>query len=60
WIEGWSRRKIARHYGKTEIAMQYYFQELKRRGFRVAGLSAKEISTIKRLNHGGRYLPTIG
>jgi biotin operon repressor len=42
WIEGLSRKELAHAYGKTECAIQSHFQELKRKGFRVPGLTADE------------------
>ena len=39
WIEGVSRKELAERYGRTECAIQNYFQELRRRKFRVSGLS---------------------
>ncbi len=46
WIEGLSRKELARAYGKTECAIQNHFQELKRKGFRVAGLTDGEREEI--------------
>lgn len=48
WIEGWSREALAKRYGKTDDAIQCYFQQLKCRNFRDVGLSVQEIRTIKR------------
>jgi DNA-binding transcriptional regulator LsrR (DeoR family) len=31
WIEGWSRKKLAEHYGRTEDAIQNYFQKIKKK-----------------------------
>ncbi len=42
WKKGWSRRKLALHYGKTECAIQNHFQYLKSKSFRVYGLTPKE------------------
>ena len=30
WIDGWSRRELAKHYGKSVDAIQNYFQEARR------------------------------
>lgn len=46
WIEGLSRQELAERYGKTIIAIQNYFQELRRKDFLVPGLSAKEREKI--------------
>ena len=42
WIEGYSRKQLAEKYGKTTVAIQNYFQDLKRGEFRIPGLSEKE------------------
>ena len=31
-IDGWSRKKLASHYGRTEEAIQNYFQKIKKKG----------------------------
>jgi hypothetical protein len=54
WMEGWSRRELAQYYRKSEVAIQNHFQDLKRRGFWVTGLTPKEIRTLKGLSHGDR------
>jgi hypothetical protein len=46
WIEGLSRKELARVYGRTECAIQNHFQELKRRGLRVPGLTDDEREKI--------------
>lgn len=48
WIEGLSRQELAKRYGKTTIAIQNYFQELRRRDFEIFGLSIEERAKIKR------------
>jgi hypothetical protein len=30
WIEGWSRKQLAEYYGRTEMAIQNYFQKFKK------------------------------
>ena len=47
WVEGYSRKQLAEKYGKTTVAIQNYFQELRRRDFLVSGLSTKERAKIK-------------
>lgn len=42
WIEGLSRKDLAERYGRTECAIQNYFQDLKRKSFRVDGLTEAE------------------
>lgn len=34
WIEGWSQKELAAHFGKTECAIQNYFQEIRRKGLK--------------------------
>lgn len=41
WIENWSRKDLARHFGKTETAIQQHFHKLKIRDFKVPGLDQK-------------------
>ena len=48
WIEGYSRKQLAEKYGKTTVAIQNYFQELRRLKFRVPGLSDMERIKILR------------
>jgi len=47
WIEGWSREALAKRFGKSNDAIQCYFQHLKRKDFHGVGLTTKEIKTIK-------------
>ncbi len=30
WVEGWSRKQLAEHYGKSVDAISNYFQEAKK------------------------------
>ncbi len=39
WIEGWDRKQLADHFGRTEVAVQNYFQEIRKKGFRLPGLN---------------------
>lgn len=48
WIENWSRKDLARHFGKTETAIQQYFHKLKLKKFRVQGLDRKTSQAIRR------------
>jgi DNA-binding transcriptional regulator LsrR (DeoR family) len=32
FIDGWSRQQLADHYGRTEDAIQNYFQKIKKKG----------------------------
>lgn len=47
WIEGWDRKKLAAHFGRTEGAVQNYFQEIRRKGFNLLGLSENELRRVK-------------
>ena len=47
WIEGWDRKKLATHYGRTEMAVQNYFQEIRRKGFKLPGLTEEELRRVK-------------
>ncbi|MFN7905106.1 MAG: hypothetical protein ACK5P5_07975 [Pseudobdellovibrionaceae bacterium] len=47
WIEGLSRKELAQKYGKTAVAIQNYFQELRRWDFRVEGLTVEEQKRIR-------------
>ena len=58
WIEGWSREMLASRSGKTEDAIQNYFQDLKRRNFQNFGLTPKEVKTIKK-TVGGINVPFV-
>jgi hypothetical protein len=42
WIEGWSRKRLAKHFGRTEMAIQNLFQKIKRQEFKLSGLSEDE------------------
>ena len=42
WIEGLSRKELAERYGRTEMAVQNYFQALRRKNFCVVELSVKD------------------
>lgn len=46
WIEGLSRQELAERYGKTTVAIQNYFQQLRRINFRIPGLSDNERAQI--------------
>ncbi len=49
WIEGLSRKELAGRFGRTEIAVQNYIQELRRRRFQVTGLVAQDRERILRV-----------
>jgi hypothetical protein len=46
WIENWPRERLARHFSKSENAIQCYFQELKRGAIHGVGLTVKEKGRI--------------
>jgi hypothetical protein len=47
WIESLSRKELAERFGKTEVAMQNYFQALRRMDFQVPGLTNEERRKIQ-------------
>ncbi len=47
WIEKWPRKQLARHFGKTEVAIQNHFSALKNKDFRVQGLSESDRLKVK-------------
>lgn len=47
WIQGLSRQEQAERFGKTECAIQNYFQDLRRLDFWVLGLTEEERRQIK-------------
>jgi len=32
--DGWTRKQLSEHYGRTEVAIQNYFQKIKEKGIR--------------------------
>ncbi len=49
WIEGWSRKALAERYGKSQDAIQNYFQLLKKTSFHGVDLATCEITAIKKI-----------
>ena len=47
WIEGWDRKRLANHFGRTEEAIQNYFQKIKKAGFNLPNLTVEELRRIK-------------
>ena len=47
WIEGWSRRRLAEHFKKSDSAIQFHLQKLKRARFLGVGLTVDEIGRIR-------------
>ncbi len=47
WFDGWTRRELAEHYGKSIDAIQNYFQALRHIDFKVVGLPDDERCLIK-------------
>ncbi len=50
WIEGWSRRRLAEHYKKSQNAIQFHLQKLKQARFSGVGLTVGEIRRLKEIN----------
>jgi hypothetical protein len=48
YLEGWSRERLARHYGRTLNAITNYCQNIRRKGFEIEGLTKEEKDLIKR------------
>jgi len=59
WIEGGSVRELAAKFGKSEYAIQNYFQELRRRKFLVPGLPECERKKIMHLSKSPVAIPRI-
>jgi hypothetical protein len=47
WIEGWDRKQLAAHFGRTEVAVQNYFQEIRRKDFKLPGLTESVLRRVK-------------
>ena len=47
YLEGWSRQKLASHYGRTLNAITNYCQNIRRKDFKLEGLTAEEREQIK-------------
>lgn len=47
WIEGWDSKQLAAHFGRTEVAVQNYFQSIRNMDFKRPGLSERELRKIK-------------
>jgi hypothetical protein len=58
WIEGMSQRELAERYGRTEFAIGNYFQNLRRKDFRVPGLSPTDRKSI--LKQKNRFCGRLG
>lgn len=56
WIEGRSRKELAEHFGKTEGAVQNFFQEIRRRNFAVPGLAPVIAAKIRTLDKGEPFV----
>ncbi len=47
YLEGWSRQRLASHYGRTLNAITNYCQTIRRRDFRIPGLTEAERKKIR-------------
>ena len=47
WIEGWSYQKLSLHYGRTLNAIKNYCQNIRKKDFRLPGLTNEEREKIK-------------
>jgi hypothetical protein len=52
YLEGWSRQRLASHYGRTLHAITNYCQIIRRREFDLPGLTVNERNKIQRAFHG--------
>jgi hypothetical protein len=48
WIDGWSRQRLASHYGRSLHAITNYCQNIRRKNFDLKGLTAEERERIRR------------
>jgi DNA-directed RNA polymerase specialized sigma24 family protein len=49
WIKGFTAQELAERFGKTESAIHNHFQKLRKKDYRVPGLSEKERKEIMKL-----------
>jgi hypothetical protein len=47
YLHGWSRQRLARHYGRTLDAITNYCQNIRRKDFNLEGLTAEEKEKIR-------------
>jgi hypothetical protein len=47
YLEGWSRQRLASHYGRTLHAITNYCQTIRRRDFNLPGLTVKDQENIR-------------
>jgi len=52
YLEGWSRQRLASHYGRTLHAITNYCQTMRRREFDLPGLTVNERNKIQRAFQG--------
>jgi hypothetical protein len=46
YIEGWSRKQLATHYNRSLWAISNYFQNIRKKNFKIPGLSDDESKLI--------------
>jgi hypothetical protein len=47
YLQGWSRQRLASHYGRTLYAITNYCQDIKKKGFNLEGPTAEEKEGIR-------------
>jgi hypothetical protein len=47
YLYGWSRQRLASHYGRTLYAITNYCQNIRKKGFNLEGLTAEEKERIR-------------
>lgn len=47
YLEGWDRKKLAQHYGRTLNSITIYCQNIRRKDFNLEGLTAEEKEQIR-------------
>ena len=57
WIKNGSVQELAAKFGKSECAIQNYIQQVRRKNFRVPGLSEKERKKIMHLSKLAFFVP---
>ena len=58
--KGLTRKELAKRYGKSEVAIENYFQRLRRKSFEVPGLSKKEIKGLQAASKAARFTRRTG
>jgi hypothetical protein len=48
WIKRLSTPELAKHYGKTHYSIQNYYTRIRRKGFKIDGLTQDDLEKIKK------------